>query len=277
MAASILFTLLFVATTAIHVIQALYHRTWYCWVIIVSGLLQTITYLCRDLSIKYPANETYYVLWFVLILIASVWTNAFVYMVFGRLVWRFKYDRSVLGMRAWHYGLVFVIFDIFAFIVQIAGAAQAAGNDVPEDKVMRGLHIYMGGVGIQQLFILGFCVAVFVFWRDFRRQEAKSTPPHVFGLVYTLVAVLILVTIRIIFRLIEYANGLESSIPEHEVYQYALDSLPMLIALVLFNIVHPGRVMPAHETKIPSFPERRRQKREGVNIQLNPHFASTSV
>ena len=98
-------------------------------------------------------------------------------------------------MRAWHYGLVFVIFDIFAFIVQIAGAAQAAGNDVPEDKVMRGLHIYMGGVGIQQLFILGFCVAVFVFWRDFRRQEAKSTPPHVLGLVYTLVAVLILVTV----------------------------------------------------------------------------------
>ena len=73
--------------------------------------------------------------------------------------------------------------------------STAAGNDVPEDKVMRGLHIYMGGVGIQQLFILGFCVAVFVFWRDFRRQEAKSTPPHVLGLVYTLVAVLILVTV----------------------------------------------------------------------------------
>jgi hypothetical protein len=54
---------------------------------------------------------------------------------------------------------------------------------------------------------------------------------------------------RIIFRLIEYSNGIHSSIPRHEVYQYCLDSLLMLIGSTLFNVVHPGRIMPgvAHD------------------------------
>lgn len=61
--------------------------------------------------------------------------------------------------------------------------------------------------------------------------------------------------LRIIFRLVEYSEGLDSTIPRHEAYQYALDSLPMLIALVVFNIVHPGRVMGREET-MPKFWQR---------------------
>jgi hypothetical protein len=65
---------------------------------------------------------------------------------------------------------------------------------------------------------------------------------------------------RIIFRLCEYANGLKSTIPLHEAYQYALDSLPMLTALVLLNIVHPGRIMPGREGDIPGRSERKHMK-----------------
>lgn len=74
------------------------------------------------------------------------------------------------------------------------------------------------------------------------------------------------------FRLVEYSSGLDSSIPNNEGWQYGLDSLPMLIALLLFNLFHPGRVMPADETKIPSFFERRRLKRHGVDIEKNPYY-----
>ena len=58
--------------------------------------------------------------------------------------------------------------------------------------------------------------------------------------------------IRIVFRLCEYSKGLTSHIPNHEAYQYCLDTLPMLLAFMLFNVVHPGRIMRGTDANIPS-------------------------
>lgn len=63
---------------------------------------------------------------------------------------------------------------------------------------------------------------------------------------------------RIIFRLCEYSQGLKSTLPNHEAYQYCLDSLPMLVAFVLLNVVHPGRIMPGKESDLPSRKDRKR-------------------
>lgn len=65
---------------------------------------------------------------------------------------------------------------------------------------------------------------------------------------------------RIIFRLCEYSKGLKSTIPNHEAYQYCLDSLPMLLALIALNIVHPGRIMNGKESDIPS----RKARKDGL-------------
>jgi hypothetical protein len=67
---------------------------------------------------------------------------------------------------------------------------------------------------------------------------------------------------RIIFRLIEYAQGFESNIPHHEAYQYCLDSLPMLCGLVILNVFHPGRIMPGEQSNLPS---RKERKVEGIH------------
>lgn len=72
---------------------------------------------------------------------------------------------------------------------------------------------------------------------------------------------------RIVFRLCEYSQGLDSKIPLHEAYQYCLDSLPMLLALVLLNVVHPGRIMPGTESEVPS---RKARKKMGIDIKARP-------
>ncbi|PWY79248.1 hypothetical protein BO70DRAFT_338439 [Aspergillus heteromorphus CBS 117.55] len=259
-AAAYLFTILFALTTLAHLAQAIIYRKPYCWVITVSGLIQTVTYIFRVLSILNPASYTDYAAWFVLILVAPLWTNAFVYMVMGRMVWNFTDDARVLKVRPWHFGLFFVVLDVIAFIIQVYGAAQAAGNNVAYSVEMTGLHIYMGGVGVQQLFVLVFVVCAVLFNRKIRLQR-RSDATQALLLLYVLYVCLALITMRIIFRLCEYAQGLDSSIPQHEAYQYCLDSLPMLLALVLLNVVHPGRVMPGPESDMPS---RKMRKRMGV-------------
>ena len=66
--------------------------------------------------------------------------------------------------------------------------------------------------------------------------------------------------LRILFRLVVYSNGLQSSIPSHEAYMYCFDTLPMLTALVLLNVVHPGAVMPGKQSDLPSRKERKRRQ-----------------
>ncbi|PYH97890.1 hypothetical protein BO71DRAFT_447590 [Aspergillus ellipticus CBS 707.79] len=261
--AAYLFTILFALTTIAHIAQAVIHRKPYCWVIAMSGTIQTVTYIFRVLSILNPASYTDYAAWFVLILVAPLWTNAFVYMVMGRMVWNFTDDARVLRVRPWHFGLFFVILDIIAFIIQVYGAAQAAGNNVSYNTEMTGLHIYMGGVGIQQLFVLIFIGCAVVFHRKLLQQR-RSDAQKALLLLYVLYACLALITMRIIFRLCEYAQGLNSSIPLHEAYQYCLDSLPMLLALVMLNVVHPGRLMPGKNSDMPS---RKERKKMGVDTK----------
>lgn len=58
---------------------------------------------------------------------------------------------------------------------------------------------------------------------------------------------------RIIFRIIEFAKGFgpENPIPFNEVYIYALDVLPMMIALLILAIFHPGRYLVGPESEFP--------------------------
>ena len=151
-----------------------------------------------------------------------------------------------------------------AFIVQAIGASMASGTNISQSQINNGLHIYMGGVGIQQFFVLCFIYLAYRFQTEMKRDLPAAQQPPVLRLLYVLYAVLTLITIRIVFRLIEYANGVKSGIPRHEAYQYVFDSSMMLFALVLLNVVHPGRIMPGKESDFPSRKERKRVGKKNV-------------
>ncbi|KAJ5908232.1 hypothetical protein N7495_000914 [Penicillium taxi] len=254
--AAYIFVVIFGLTTVTHVGQAIIYRKFYCWVISMSGFIQFLTYIFRIISINNPASYGNYAAWFVLILIAPLWTNAFVYMVMGRMVWNFTDDARIGRVRPWWLGVFFVTLDIIALIVQVYGAAQAAGNHISYDTQMTGLHIYMAGVGIQQFFVLVFIVFAIIFHHKVLQQKRLDASKALW-LLYVLYTCLALVTMRIIFRLCEYSQGLYSSLPRHEAYQYCLDSLPMFLALVMLNVMHPGRVMPGKNSDMPSRKERK--------------------
>lgn len=191
-AASVLFAALFFIATIAHLVQAIHHRTPYCWVITMSAFWQAFTFVFRTVSIYYPLSFNYYAIWFVVILVAPLWTNAFVYMVFGRMVWAYTPDGRLWKVKAWQFGFVFVILDIIAFIVQVYGAAQAAtGQNQTQQATLNALHIYMGGVGIQLFFILLFSV----FGVGLFLQLRASHKGAVTMLFYTMFAALALVVV----------------------------------------------------------------------------------
>jgi hypothetical protein len=51
----------------------------------------------------------------------------------------------------------------------------------------------------------------------------------------------------------EFGGGIGPSnpVPSHEVYSYALDALPMMLALLLLAAVHPGRTLVGPDAEFP--------------------------
>ncbi|PVI00601.1 hypothetical protein DM02DRAFT_671901 [Periconia macrospinosa] len=257
--AAILFTVLFAFTTIVHLVQAVHYKKAYCWVIVGSALAQTITYICRITSIKNPNDLGPYAAWFVIILVAPLFTNAFVYMAMGRMIWNYIPNAMLYRVTAWNFSAYFVIFDIIALLIQVAGASSSGASRHANQQVLNAIHIYMGGVAVQQFFILVFLFYAIKFHRMVLQQIQQGTEgvSGALPLLYAIYAVLLLITIRIVFRLVEYSHGFKSTIPDHEAYQYALDSVPMLLALVVLNFFHPGRIMPGKNSDLPSRQERK--------------------
>ena len=75
-------------------------------------------------------------------------------MVLGRMVYNFTTGAKILGVKAWRFGLYFVLLDIVfvlqislssyalicsrAFLVQAAGASMATGNNISNTQIENG-------------------------------------------------------------------------------------------------------------------------------------------
>lgn len=97
----------------------------------------------------------------------------------------------------------------------------------------------MTGIGVQQGVLLAFTGLMITFHvralREGKIHDTRWQP-----LIYTLYGALILISIRIIFRLVEFSAGEYGPIPTNETYFYALEATPMVICLLTLAVVHPG-------------------------------------
>ncbi|MCJ1236349.1 hypothetical protein MMC14_004330 [Varicellaria rhodocarpa] len=264
-AAATIFAVLFGLTTLSHIIQAFHYRKGFCWVIIMGGSWETAAFILRILSIQQQASQGLYEPQFILILVAPLWINAFDYMVLGRMVHYFLPGQKIMGLNPRRMALIFVLLDITAFIVQLGGAFMTTTTDINTENI--GLKIYTGGVGLQEAFILFFLSIAVQFHIRIRASGYVDRLTNWKALLYVLYGTLTLITVRVIFRIVEFAGGINSSVPHHQVYAYIFDSLPMVCALVLLNIVHPGRILVGPESEFPkkvklSKEEKRRVKED---------------
>ncbi|KAJ7487224.1 RTA1 like protein-domain-containing protein [Mycena galericulata] len=244
----VLFSALFGLTTIAHTVQAIHYRKKFCWVVIMAGIWETAGLVLRVFSVLHTTALGPSIPSQLLILLAPLWINAFLYVLMSRFVYFFVPEKRVGGINARRLSLCFVLLDITAFLMQATGGTIISNSD-PKIAAL-GIHIYMGGIGLQQFFILGFVALVIRFHYKMRHLGAGG-PPTWKRPLYLIYVSLGLITIRIIFRLIELSSGVFSPITMHEAPLYTLELLPMLTALLLWNIFHPGRVLVGPDSEFP--------------------------
>jgi hypothetical protein len=100
--------------------------------------------------------------------------NAFDYMLLGRMVHYFLPSQKVFHIRAIRFSVYFVWFDILSFLVQLVGALILSNTDATAKTTQLGIHIYMGGIGLQLFFILIFTSLAIAFHREMSQLDKSG-------------------------------------------------------------------------------------------------------
>jgi hypothetical protein len=274
--AAIAFTVIFALLTIAQLILAILHRKPFCWVVIMGVAWELVAFVTRTIGAHDQQSMAYAFSASLFFLLAPLWINAFVYMTAGRLIYTFhpSAEKRVFGIKAISIGKYFVWLDILSFLIQGTGGSMLSpGGSANTMKL--GKNIYMTGVGIQEFFIVLFTGLIIGFHLDMLKEERQAgTPGKEFmrsskgklgwkWLTYALYAVLLLISIRIIFRLVEFSAGADVSnpLPYHEGYALGLDAVPMVLAILILTVVHPGLVLKGPESEFPSRKERKAEKK----------------
>lgn len=130
-----------------------------------------------------------------------------------------------------------------------------------------GNKIILLGLGIQVIFFGLFIIVTVVFHiRITKGPSPKSltTPTPWKRFIYVLYFTSLLIMVRSVFRMAEYAQGNDGSLLQNEAYAYVLDALLMLIVTACFALFHPSKVL----RKEISFPSENESLQESGNDYL---------
>jgi hypothetical protein len=76
-------------------------------------------------------------------------------MLLARMIHFYLPTHSIFSIPASVLAIAFVTLDFISFVIQIIGGSYA-GPTASMSQQLNGVHIYMGGIGLQQFFIFIF-------------------------------------------------------------------------------------------------------------------------
>ena len=180
-------------------------------------LVELVGYGARVYSHYYPALLAPFIAQSILILLAPILFAASVYMFLSRIMQATgsATANKAAAIKPSRVTKVFVAGDVVCFFVQAAGAGKLS-NAETEDERNSGKYTVLGGLFLQ-LLVFGFFLLVAVqFHRraflerhraDRNGREIISTRWNFQRYLLLLYAVSLLITVRNVFRVIEYAMG----------------------------------------------------------------------
>lgn len=245
-AAAAIFTILFVLLTAYHAFLLVRRRTWFCIPFVVGGILEVLGYIARALAHNNTDSVGLYTMQSLCLLLPPILFAASVYMILGRIIRVTQAEHHSLIRVNW-LTKIFVGGDVFCFMTQGAGGGLLATADTT-DAVDTYNNIILGGLILQILIFLVFIVTGFIFQRRLSNQPTAASLDGPLGvstggvrsmlgrltwkrLMLGLYLTSVLITIRNLFRVIEYGMGWNSYLLDHEWSLYVFDGLLMVLLL----------------------------------------------
>ena len=169
----------------------------------------------------------------ILILIAPALYSASVYMALSRPIRRLHAEHLSILLTKW-LTKMFVLGDVLSFLIQAGGGglASSAGNSSIDPKIPN--YIILVGLFVQVIVFGLFIVATVIFHRR-KSGEEKGTQARHHGsvngkrIIIELYVISWMIMLQSIYRIVEYAMGMDSYFFQHEWPTYVLDGVPITL------------------------------------------------
>ncbi|KAF5010180.1 hypothetical protein FDECE_3673 [Fusarium decemcellulare] len=258
MAAAVIFTIVFLVLSLAHTWKMFRCRLWFCIPFVIGGYLEVVGFIGRIAANNATAELMPYIIQSVFLLIPPSLFAASIYMTLGRIMRGLGPKAEMCSIiRVKWLTTLFVVGDVFSFLIQSSGAGMMAAGDDPTI----GENIVVGGLFIQILFFGLFVAAAVIFHLRYRRSSANwrtvaaTSVPGTFDwerMMMMLYATSALILVRCIFRIIEYVMGADAYPLKNEWTLYIFDAVLMAATMAIFYIWYPSEIQqfqPVQETE----------------------------
>lgn len=239
---AILAIVLFALSSAAHTYQLFRYRAFYFSVPMVLGcVFEIIGYIARTLSAKKnPYRLIFFILQYFFVVVAPVFFSASIYAVLSFLINSTSREYSPVFTPKVIVAL-FVTSDVIATIVQVAGAALIGSAESNGKSPVTANNILLAGLAFQVASFCLYLVLLSIFLQRAWKVLSARKGMKLFLGCYLVATIMIY--LRTCFRLAETSEGVFGKLMTHEVYFGCLEFMPVIVAVLLFNLSHPGRIV----------------------------------
>lgn len=209
--------------------------------------MEILGYVFRSLSSrKDPYHVIYFVIQYFCIVTAPVFISASIYVCLSKQIgWATAQGFDTKSRRWLKPKLIlwgFVACDIAATVAQIAGAALIGSAESNQKSPKVPNDILLAGLAFQTFAFTIFIALLGLFVFRLRQDlDFYSAWIEKASFIFALGSASCLVYLRTIFRLAETSQGVFGYLSSHEVYFGVLEFTPVVIAVWIMVVWHPGR------------------------------------
>ncbi|KAF2016609.1 hypothetical protein BU24DRAFT_391918 [Aaosphaeria arxii CBS 175.79] len=260
-AAPIVFIVLFLISGVIHTYQTIKHHSWRTTLFLPwAALLMTAGFAIRLVAAYHPDSLTYLITAVILIMSGPPVYALINYIILSRILYYIPYLSPLHPGRV---ATTFVGLDAVCEILIGQGAWRMADSSRSQKEREIGSHLVTASLCLQAALFGAFGVLAVIF--QFRAKRAGVLSKDLAIVLYVLYASAMIITIRCIYRLVEYIMGWDSAIYKNEVFFWIFEAIIMWINTVLLNVWHPGKRLPRSNSVF--------LDRDGVTERRGPGWA----
>ncbi|KIJ70506.1 hypothetical protein HYDPIDRAFT_23606 [Hydnomerulius pinastri MD-312] len=258
-ASNTLTAIAFAVVMAVALIQTFYtFRYGAKWMLamVIGEYTYVIGFGCRFGLHYHPDSEGIYIAEYLFIVLSPCAFIAANYVLLGRLAHHINCTDHVL-LPARRLTIIFVSSDITTFLIQAAGGGLSVSHNPTQEQT--GSHIFLAGLVLQLASFLTFsCLYVRFLYRVYTLEHDawerdKGRPWYVDW--RTLAAALSVSCVGILvrsgYRVAELSQGFHGYLATTEVFFYALDTLPLVVAIIVYVPFWPGRFIGEDHQDLP--------------------------
>jgi hypothetical protein len=137
----------------------------------------------------------------------------------------------------------FIGLDAVCEILIGQGAWRMANSSMTEKQRQLGADLVTASLCLQAALFGAFGILAAQFHRRANRAKVLSRDLRI--VLYVLYTSASIVTIRCIYRLVEYIMGWDSAIYKNEIFFWIFEAVIMFLNTALLNLFHPGKRLPS--------------------------------